>query len=701
LIPIYQAAGIEYQVPWQILAAINEIETDYGRNLSVSTAGAVGWMQFLPSTWKRWAVDANGDGVADPYNPVDAIFAAARYLHAAGASSNLSQAIFAYNHANWYVQSVLLRAKLIGGIPSQLVGALTGLVQGHFPIAAPAEYADGSVRSVAKHDPISIDSSSGTGTSIFAKRGSPVIAVNDGKIVKVGDNAQMGHYIVLQDATGNVYVYSHLGFVTKEYPVPKPVRLTAHTIAKELPAPHGTSPTSAATAGSQQTQVAARGPTSKPSQAAKSSAIGGSRTANHAAAHASTGAGPMVKERLFANPSRAGSYAAGGKLQLRNSGSEIANFRNHFSDALHLRRSQYTLKPLKAGSIVVAGTILGRIGGSRNVSSHLYFQIRPAGKHAPLIDPKPILDGWKLLAATAGYRAAGVNPIVGSGAKDPTTGEVLLMSKEQLTKRTLTDRQVQIYSCGRRDIEAGLIDRRVLATIEFLSASGLDPYVSGLDCGHSINASTGVDEQGATGASVDISKINNIPIEGHQGPGSITDTTIRRLLTLQGSMAPDQIISEMSFKAQPSTLALPDHKNRIQIVFTPEFGTNRKLSSQVKTLLQPGQWVNLIHHISKIPEPVVPISPSKYAIRVSTAERGLAAARRERVPARAPRHPGRVGAAAQSSRQALPPAPAARPQDPGGALARVRDTSGTATAPADIPTQAAQRSTRARAPPGS
>ncbi len=94
MIPIYQAAGIEYQVPWQVLAAINEIETDYGRNLSVSSAGAVGWMQFLPSTWKRWAVDANGDGIADPYNPVDAIFTAARYLHAAGASTNLAQAIY-------------------------------------------------------------------------------------------------------------------------------------------------------------------------------------------------------------------------------------------------------------------------------------------------------------------------------------------------------------------------------------------------------------------------------------------------------------------------------------------------------------------------------------------------------------------------------------------------------------------------------
>ncbi|HEV2874610.1 MAG TPA: lytic transglycosylase domain-containing protein, partial [Thermoleophilaceae bacterium] len=75
LLPIYQAAGIEYGIRWEILAAINEIETDYGRNLNVSSAGAVGWMQFMPSTWAAYGTDANKDGRKDPYNPVDAIFA--------------------------------------------------------------------------------------------------------------------------------------------------------------------------------------------------------------------------------------------------------------------------------------------------------------------------------------------------------------------------------------------------------------------------------------------------------------------------------------------------------------------------------------------------------------------------------------------------------------------------------------------------
>jgi len=114
LIPIYKQAARRYDVPWRVLAAINEIETDYGRNLSVSSAGALGWMQFMPATWQEWGVDADHDGIANPYSPQDAVFSAARYLQASGAAHDLSRAIFAYNHADWYVAEVLLRAQLLG-----------------------------------------------------------------------------------------------------------------------------------------------------------------------------------------------------------------------------------------------------------------------------------------------------------------------------------------------------------------------------------------------------------------------------------------------------------------------------------------------------------------------------------------------------------------------------------------------------------
>ena len=77
-----------------------------------------------------------------------------------------------------------------------------------------------------------------TGVKIFAKKNSPVIAVNDGKVVKVGyHDRQLGDYIELQDSTGNVYTYAHLGSIPKLYPVPRPVQLTASDIAKELSVP--------------------------------------------------------------------------------------------------------------------------------------------------------------------------------------------------------------------------------------------------------------------------------------------------------------------------------------------------------------------------------------------------------------------------------------------------------------------------------
>jgi soluble lytic murein transglycosylase-like protein len=107
LVGIYRNAGYQYGIDWRILAAINRVETNLGQNTHVSSAGAVGWMQFMPSTWRRWGTDASGDGVADPYDPQDAIFSAARYLDAAGARKDLRRAIFAYNHADWYVNEIL------------------------------------------------------------------------------------------------------------------------------------------------------------------------------------------------------------------------------------------------------------------------------------------------------------------------------------------------------------------------------------------------------------------------------------------------------------------------------------------------------------------------------------------------------------------------------------------------------------------
>ena len=111
---LWRRAGAAYGIPWSVLAAINKIESNYGRNMGPSSAGAIGWMQFLPSTWDRWGLDASGDGIADPWNPDDAVFAAARYLAAAGGRTDLPRAVFAYNHAQWYVDEVLHLAGQLG-----------------------------------------------------------------------------------------------------------------------------------------------------------------------------------------------------------------------------------------------------------------------------------------------------------------------------------------------------------------------------------------------------------------------------------------------------------------------------------------------------------------------------------------------------------------------------------------------------------
>ncbi len=619
LLPIYQAAGTEYGVNWEVLAAINEIETDYGRNLNVSSAGALGWMQFMPSTWARYGVDANRDSVADPYNPVDAIFAAARYLRAAGADKDLRGAIFAYNHADWYVDSVLMRARLIGGLPADLIGSLTGLTQGRFPVAAKASYAKQVKRADLKHHKgatpayVVEPSTQRKGIEVYAKKGAPVVAVNDGRILATGHNRRLGNFVRMQDVYGNTYTYGHLGKVVDRFPVPKPRDVSDKTARAQVQLP----PRDAAPQGpaSRTTEQEAKARKAQRRHAAK---VKTRRAAKPAAV-------APAKERLFANPGRPNAAKAGGDQQAYEHSESFGSYLNR---VFGLDRSEVNMKALKKGARVSSGTVLGRIGKtSARKAPHLLFEIRPAGRGAPRIDPKPILDGWKLLESTAIYRAAGRNPFVGDDAKGPSIGQVLLMSKEELARRVLADPNIQIYDCGRRDVQTGQIDRRVLATLEFLVASGLKPTVTSLRCGHSLMTASGNVSEHSTGTAVDIAAVNGITISpATQGAGSITDVTIQRLLTLQGTMKPHQIISLMQFDGTDNTLALADHYDHIHVGFRPLYGANRKLAKKVDAVLKPQQWIKLIQRLGEIDNPTVSRSPSRYAVkaagRASNAHKG-------------------------------------------------------------------------------
>jgi hypothetical protein len=622
LLPLYQAAGIEYGVRWEVLAAINEIETDYGRNLNVSSAGAVGWMQFLPSTWKLYGVDANKDGFKDPNNPADAIFTAARYLRAAGASQDLHKAIYAYNHADWYVDSVLLRARVIGGLPAGLVGSLTGLTQGRFPVLAEATYAnDVSKRDLRKHgkkSPAYVVSSDDhrSGIKIFARQGAPVVAVNDGKIVRVGHSKRLGRFVQLQDVYGNVYTYGHLKKVASVYPTPKRQNVSAQDIKKELNLNKTVKDKKPSVPASETTEASAKARQNAEKVAQRAAAARAKDTGRRKAAEVKRE--KVAKQRLFANPSRPQSAAAGGEQQIFESSGKVegySSFKSYLKRVFGLDRKDIELKRLRPGAQVAAGTILGRIGRTDAQAPHVLFEVRPAGRGAPRIDPKPILDGWKLLESTAIYRAAGKNPFFGPDAKSPSIGQILLMSKESLARMVLADPRIQIYDCGRRDIATGQIDRRVLATLEFLSASGFKPTVSALKCGHSLYTTSGNISEHSTGTAVDIAAINGIPIAGNQGKGSITDIVIQRLLTLQGTMKPHQIISLMTFQGTDNTFSMPDHWDHIHIGWRPLYGANSKVSKQVDEILKPDQWIKLIDRLGDIDNPTVRETPSKFAVK--------------------------------------------------------------------------------------
>jgi hypothetical protein len=577
LLPIYQAAGTAYGIPWQVLAAINEVETDYGRDLSVSSAGAEGWMQFLPSSWAQYGVDANGDGVKDPYNPADAIFAAARYLRAAGGATNLRAAVYAYNHSLAYVSSVMLRAQLLGGTPPELLAAITGLTEARFPVHAVSHFSDGF--------PLAPAGPSGTlvplpGTTIYSQPGAPVIAVQDGEIVQVGSSPSLGHFVSLRDAYGNTYTYAQLGEVASLYPVLQPHPHT--TVSRRIAQPQAAAepaPSGPATAGVQPHSPISAG-----------AAVAG--FAQEAAA---------ALEQAPAAP--AARHASSRRPAAPNPAALARVFREGPNDVF--------LHPLQAGVQVISGTVLGHVGAGGEGGPHMFFQLQPAGSGAPQIDPKPILDGWVALENSSIFRAKGENPFL---ATSPTVGQVLLESKQQLEPQVLHDAGIKLGRCGRQDIQTGRVDRRVLAMLEYLSVSGLKPTVTGLRCSPPLPAGSANSRAAATEAAAGISAVNGTPVAGHQGPGSITDTTVRRLLMLEGASRPRQIVSLTSYPGAAGALSRPDASAAIQVAFSPPNPANAHGARLYTPALTPAEWTRLIARLGEIPDPTVPSGPSAAAI---------------------------------------------------------------------------------------
>ncbi len=651
LLPIYKAAAVQYGVPWQILAAINEIETDYGSDLSVSSAGAVGWMQFMPATWLQYGVDALNAGYADPYNPVDAIFAAARYLRAAGASTNLHAAILAYNHSEEYAQSVLLRARLISSYPRSVIATLTGLVDGRVPVTgkhvawsplispgssssatgqanavSPEAAASGTGAGVtAPGTPGSVAASTPAAAAAAVKGGSKaapmqmaeltsapnalVVAVQDGRIVKRAYSRALGKYLVLRDVYGDIFTYADLGSIAATYTLPKvpPARVDAPLV--EAASRHDPAPSQPATAGVQS-------PVTLQVKAPAAKKPGGSSLAS---GQATT---PVTSEAVPAGTSKVRLFAHPGNPDARAAAVVEAAMR------AELARSATRL-PLRRGAVVATGTVLGTVSATPGApSGHIRFAIRPAGDSGT-IAPGPVLANWaELQSALHPKGAKAQNALLGATAAD-----VFLLSKAELQRTVLSDPGITIYACGRHDVAAGLVDKRVLAVLAFLSRSGLKPTVSGLHCGQSAVTSSGAPSPAYRGDEAEISAINGTPVAGHQGTGTITDLTVRTLLNLPAGFVPSTILSLMHYPGAASTHASPAYWNRIALEFPPaernvaispaaaasaahSAGAGKVAAAPVVSTedLSVQEWDQLISRVGALPTPTISSKPSSSAI---------------------------------------------------------------------------------------
>lgn len=246
---LFRQAQSKYEVSWAVLAGIAKIESGFGKGdyyvsrKGVSEAGAVGYMQFMPLTWSGWSnpyarndpnwqplefspspdtlglpydtdpsrigeyggygVDGDGDGYADPYNPIDAIFSAAKYIKANLGDGNYENALFCYNHSKQYVTDVLKYAEVYQEYQLPNTDGLWPLAQ-YYDITA-------TFKQVKSKDGKTVLWPEGhSGIDIGCPEGTPLYAIIPGRIEFAGFASRAGGMITIDDLNGTQVSYCHL-----------------------------------------------------------------------------------------------------------------------------------------------------------------------------------------------------------------------------------------------------------------------------------------------------------------------------------------------------------------------------------------------------------------------------------------------------------------------------------------------------------
>ena len=226
LLPIYQqAAAKTCGMPWSVLAAVGKTESDHDRSTlpgvhdGANYAGAMGPMQFMPATWGAMGVDADGDGVTNVYDPVDAIWSAARYLchEGAGDPARLRAAILQYSGGDPNYVDINLGIAARYQAAADAAGAGASIVGDHaLPIARSwfDQHPDWLTKPHHCCTP-AIDIPVPVGTPVFAVAGGTAVRIDE------PDGCGWGYQLAATD--GNAYIYCHMSNPT----VPSGVTVSA------------------------------------------------------------------------------------------------------------------------------------------------------------------------------------------------------------------------------------------------------------------------------------------------------------------------------------------------------------------------------------------------------------------------------------------------------------------------------------------
>jgi hypothetical protein len=452
---------------------------------------------------------------------------------------------------------------------------------------------------------------------ISAAPGSEVVASESGHVVAIGLSPTLGRYLELGDGYGTTYTYAHLGSVVSEYRAPagqtesisrgRPRSLTGASpshnllasqsavLARALRVASSTRWPLPLGGGARGRPVAAPAPARSEMaanlKAAAASPAGlAAELATLSRAWVGTGGvGLAPVGPAPAGPATAGiqpfdgagtadsvtgiSDAVRSLLQLEL-GSLTARATHPHITALSFVAHRYapsagrpappaaatSWRPMRVGGTVLAGTVLGHLGTAAAARQpYLRFSIEPTDG----VDPARVLDNWRVREHSPLYRGHSATPSI---------GQALLMSDAEVARLVLGDPRIAIYPCGRSDIAAGAIDRRILGALEYLADAGLHPGVSALRCGHARDGAAY-----AGGEAADISSLGGQPVLGHQYAPAPAYRAVEDLLTLQGSLEPGQIDSLMSFPEAANTVTRPGQPGSIAISYLPPLGAARAL----------------------------------------------------------------------------------------------------------------------------